>query len=129
MTSSHLFQPESFLLTNSAGRALYSEIARDLPVRDFHNHLSPEEIAADRPFYNLYELWLEHDHYKWRAMRGAGIDERFITGDASPEEKFRAWSQTLPLAIRNPLYDWNRLELWMFFGIVEPLTPETASRI
>lgn len=123
------FQPETFLLTNSCGRALYRELARELPINDFHNHLSPEEIASDRPFFNLAELWLEHDHYKWRAMRAAGIDERFVTGDASPREKFLAWAQTIPLAIRNPLYDWNRLELWMFFGITELLTSETAPRI
>lgn len=123
------FQPEHFLLTNSAGKALYYEIARDLPIHDFHNHLSPQEIATDRPFLNLAELWLEHDHYKWRAMRAAGVDERLITGTASPQEKFFAWAETLPLALRSPLYDWNRLELWMFFGITEPLTTESAPRI
>lgn len=123
------FQPDQYLLTNSAGKSLYRDIARDLPIHDFHNHLSPEEIATDRPFHNLTELWLEHDHYKWRAMRAAGIEERLITGAAPPEEKFAAWAQTLPLALRNPLYDWNRLELWMFFGITELLTPESAPRI
>lgn len=123
------FQPDRFLLTNAMGATLYREIARDLPIHDFHNHLSPQEIATDRPFHNLTELWLEHDHYKWRAMRAAGIEERLISGDAPPEEKFAAWAQTLPLALRNPLYDWNRLELWMFFGITELLTPESASRI
>ncbi|MFM7116763.1 MAG: glucuronate isomerase [Planctomycetota bacterium] len=129
MPASHFFDPEAFLLTNSAGRTLYAEIARDLPINDFHNHLSPQEIAEDRPFHNLCELWLEHDHYKWRAMRAAGIAERYITGEASPEEKFGAWVETLPQLLRNPLYDWNRLELWMFFGITELLTPETATRI
>jgi len=129
MPAPNSFNPEAFLITNSAAQALYSEVARTLPINDFHNHLSPEEIAVDRPFHNLNELWLEHDHYKWRAMRAAGIEERFITGDASAEEKFRAWAATLPQLLRNPLYDWNRLELWMFFGITEALTPETATRI
>lgn len=123
------FSPEQFLLTNSAGRSLYEEVARDLPINDFHNHLSPREIAEDRAFHNLTELWLEHDHYKWRAMRAAGVDERYITGEADAYEKFLAWAQTLPRALRNPLYDWNRLELWMFFGITELLTPESAPRI
>ncbi|MFN9363425.1 MAG: glucuronate isomerase [Planctomycetota bacterium] len=123
------FQPEQFLLTNSAGKALYQEIARSLPIHDFHNHLSPVEIAIDRPFRNLAELWLEHDHYKWRAMRAAGIAETYITGDAPAEEKFLAWAQTVPLALRSPLFDWNRLELWMFFGITELLTSESAPRI
>ena len=129
MPASDSFKPETFLLSNSTSRALYAEIARDLPINDFHNHLSPKEIAEDRPFHNLCELWLEHDHYKWRAMRAAGIAEQFITGNASPEEKFRAWAETLPQLLRNPLYDWNRLELWRFFGIAELLTPETATRI
>ena len=129
MPASDSFNPEAFLLTNPAAQTLYSEVARDLPINDFHNHLSPEEIAVDRPFDNLCELWLEHDHYKWRAMRAAGIEERFITGKATPEEKFRAWAGTVPQLLRNPLYDWNRLELWTFFGIADPLTPETATRI
>lgn len=129
MPTAPAFDADSFLLTNAASRALYVEVARDLPINDFHNHLSPEEIATDRPFHNLAELWLEHDHYKWRAMRAAGIGEQFITGDAAPKEKFLAWAETVPLLLRNPLYDWNRLELWKFFGIDESLTPATATRI
>jgi glucuronate isomerase len=111
------FIHEDFLLTSKAARRLYHDYAAAEPILDYHSHLSPGEIAADRRFQDLYEIWLEGDHYKWRVMRANGISERFCTGDAPPFEKFLAWARTVPFALRNPLYHWAHLELKRYFDI------------
>lgn len=123
------FIHDDFLLQSEAARRLFHEFARDEPILDYHNHLSPRDIARDRRFDNLGELWLEGDHYKWRAMRADGIAERFCTGDASPEEKFLAWASVVPHTLRNPLFHWTHLELKRLFGIDELLNPQTAPAI
>jgi glucuronate isomerase len=120
---------EDFLLHTKAARRLYHEYAAQQPILDYHCHLSPEEIAEDRTFKDLFEIWLEGDHYKWRAMRANGIVDRFCTGDAQPYEKFAAWAETVPHCLRNPLYHWTHLELKRYFGIDELLNPATASGI
>ncbi len=123
------FITESFLLKNSFAEKLYHDYARALPIVDYHNHLPPDEIAADRKFENLSRIWLRGDHYKWRAMRAFGITETFITGDASDQEKFQKWAETVPYTLRNPLYHWTHLELQRYFNITELLRAETANRI
>lgn len=120
---------EDFLLHTKASRRLYHEYAAEQPILDYHCHLSPEEIAEDRSFKDLFEIWLEGDHYKWRAMRANGIAERFCTGDARPYEKFAAWAETVPHCLRNPLYHWTHLELKRYFDIDELLGPATAAGI
>jgi len=119
---------DDFLLTNETARKLYSRV-KGLPIFDYHCHLNPAEILNDRAFYNLTELWLECDHYKWRVMRNAGVDEKFITGNASPYEKFYAFASVLPEFIGNPVYHWAHLELKKYFGIVKPLCADTALEI
>lgn len=119
---------ENFLLDTEAAKRLY-EIAKKLPIIDYHCHLSPREIAEDKPFGGITPLWLGGDHYKWRAMRANGVPERNITGDASDAEKFAAWAATVPATLRNPLFDWTRMELATAFGIDTILTPETADEI
>jgi len=106
-----------FLLHNATARELYSKYAADLPIFDYHCHISPRDIAENRQFANLFEIWLAGDHYKWRAMRANGIDEKYCTGDASDHEKFLAWAKTVPHTLRNPLYHWSHLELKRYFGI------------
>jgi len=123
------FITEEFLLKNEVARELYHEYAEGLPIIDYHCHLPPDDVAGDRQFKNLFEIWLEGDHYKWRAMRANGIDERFCTGDASPREKFMAFAKTLPECLRNPLYHWCHLELKRYFGIDTLLGPDTATDI
>jgi len=123
------FIRDDFLLANQTARRLYTGFAEGEPILDFHCHLSPRDIAANRQFENLYEIWLEGDHYKWRAMRANGIAERFATGDASPFEKFLAWAKTVPYTLRNPLYHWTHLELERYFGIHELLDESSARRI
>lgn len=123
------FIHEDFLLSTAAARRLYREYASDEPILDYHNHLSPTDIRKNRVFANLWEIWLEGDHYKWRAMRSNGIPERLITGDATPKEKFLAWAETVPQTLRNPLYHWTHLELRRYFGIEELLSPATAEAI
>jgi glucuronate isomerase len=123
------FLDEDFLLDSPTAVRLYEEHARDLPIIDYHNHLPPDEIAADRRFENLTQAWLQGDHYKWRAMRANGVSEHFITGGASDREKFRKWAETVPYTVRNPLYQWTHLELKRYFGIDELLGPESADRI
>ncbi|MDE6164506.1 MAG: glucuronate isomerase, partial [Muribaculaceae bacterium] len=105
------FITPDFLLENETARRLYHDHAGLLPIIDYHCHLSPREIAENRPFESITQLWLGGDHYKWRAMRANGIPERFITGDASPWEKFQKWAETVPRTFRNPLYHWIHLEL------------------
>ncbi len=124
------FLDEDFLLDTETARRLYHEHAKDQPIYDYHCHLSPAEVAGDRRFDNLTQIWLEGDHYKWRGMRSAGIDERFITGDASEYEKYLAWAKTVPMALGNPLYHWTHLELRRPFGITNTLFgPNTAKAI
>lgn len=123
------FLSENFLLTNETGRKLYHEIAAGLPVIDYHSHLPPGDIAQNRQFSNITELWLDGDHYKWRAMRAMGISEEFISGKASPKEKFQKWGETVPHTIRNPLYHWTHLELKRYFGIDDLLNGENADEI
>lgn len=120
---------EDFLLHNEAARKLYHGYAKDMPIFDYHCHLNPKEIAEDRKYRNITELWLGGDHYKWRAMRSSGIDERYITGDADDREKFMKWAETLPACIGNPLYHWTHLELKRYFGIDLILSPRTAEEI
>jgi len=123
------FIHDRFLLETPAAERLYREFAAGRPILDYHCHLSPREIATNRRFSNLFEIWLEGDHYKWRAMRATGTPERYCTGDASPYEKFLAWAATVPRCLRNPLYHWTHLELVRYFGIDELLSDETAPAI
>jgi len=123
------FIHEDFLLSNRTARRLYHEYAAAEPILDYHCHLPPQDVAANRQFRNLFEIWLEGDHYKWRAMRANGVDERFCTGDATPEEKFQAWARTVPNTLRNPLYHWTHLELKRYFGIDELLDERSAPRV
>jgi glucuronate isomerase len=123
------FIHDDFLLSTPQARRLYHEFAAPEPIFDYHCHLSPKDIAENRQFRNLFEIWLEGDHYKWRAMRANGVAERFVTGDASPEEKFRAWAKTVPHTLRNPLFHWTHIELLRYFGISELLNEESAGRI
>jgi glucuronate isomerase len=123
------FLQENFLLQSELSRKLYFDYAAPQPIIDFHNHLSPAEIATDRQFENMTRIWLSEDHYKWRAMRAAGIPESRITGSASDEDKFNAWSETVPKTIRNPLFHWTYLELNNSFGITDYLDTSTASSI
>ncbi len=123
------FLDENFLLSNNIAERLYHEYAAPQPILDYHCHLSPADIAGNRRFANLFEIWLEGDHYKWRAMRANGIAERYITGDASPYEKFLAWARTVPYTLRNPLYHWTHLELKRYFGITDLLDESSALKI
>ncbi len=123
------FIDDDFLLETEAAKRLYHEYARHMPIIDYHCHLPIEDIANDRQFKNLTELWIEGDHYKWRAMRALGIPEKFITGDSSPEEKFEKWAETIPYTMRNPLYHWTHLELLRYFGIKDILGPTNAKKI
>ena len=123
------FLESSFLLQNETAERLYHEYAKDLPIIDYHNHLPPEDIACDKNFLTLTDIWLKGDHYKWRAMRANGVGEAYITGDKSDEDKFMKWAETVPFTMRNPLYHWTHLELQRYFGIHELLSPETAPSI
>jgi glucuronate isomerase len=127
--STRPFIHDDFLLASGAARRLYHEFAKPEPILDYHCHLSPRDIAEDRQFANLFEIWLAGDHYKWRAMRANGVSERFCTGDAAPREKFKAWAATVPHTLRNPLYHWTHLELSRYFGIDELLDESSADRI
>ncbi len=125
-----IFITEDFLLETDASRRLYHEFARDLPIIDYHCHLPPQQIADDHRFANLAQIWLHGDHYKWRAMRAAGVAEQYCTGDAPDREKFQKWAETVPKTLRNPLYHWTHLELKRPFGISDRLLcPETAQGI
>lgn len=124
------FLCEDFLLFNETARKLYHDHAASQPIYDYHCHLNPAEIAQNRQFDNISQIWLEGDHYKWRGMRAAGIEERFITGDASDYDKFLAWSKTVPKTLGNPLYHWSHLELKRPFGITNTLLgPDTAKQV
>ncbi len=123
------FLGRDFLLNSPAAEKLYYNYAEKMPIYDFHCHLNPKEIYEDKQYRSLTEVWLAGDHYKWRLLREFGIDEKYITGDASDIEKFHAYAKTMPYAIGNPIYSWTHLELRRFFGIDEVLTPETADKI
>ena len=123
------FLGEDFLLSGKVAKKLYHEYARELPILDYHCHISPREIYEDRSFENITQVWLGADHYKWRLMRANGVDERYITGDASDWEKFEKWAQTLELAIGNPLYHWSHLELRRYFGYTGHLCSATAKEV
>jgi glucuronate isomerase len=123
------FIKDNFLLQNEYSEELYKNYAEKQPIIDYHNHLSPKAIAEDHQFENITQVWLAGDHYKWRAMRTLGVDEKYITGDASDKEKFIAWAKTVPHTLRNPLYHWTHLELKRYFGIDELLNEESAERI
>ena len=124
------YMNEDFLLLNKTAQKLYHEYAAKMPIYDYHCHLPAQAIAQDRRFENLTQIWLACDHYKWRAMRANGVDERFITGGACDREKFQKWAQTVPHCIRNSLYHWTHLELKKPFGITETLLcPDTAEEI
>ena len=123
------FIKDNFLLENKYAEELYHDYAKSTPIIDYHCHLSPEYIAKDKIFRNLTEAWVNGDHYKWRAMRTLGIDEQFITGNASDEEKFMKWAKTVPYTVRNPLYHWTHLELNRYFDIDEVLNEKSAKSI
>jgi len=123
------FIHDDFLLHSKVARRLYHGFAEPEPILDFHTHMPAADLAADRRFCNLFEIWLEGDHYKWRAMRANGVSERFCTGDAAPREKFLAWARTVPFTVRNPLYHWTHLELKRYFGISELLDESNAPRV
>ncbi|HXT76642.1 MAG TPA: glucuronate isomerase [Candidatus Eisenbacteria bacterium] len=123
------FIHENFLLHSRTAERLYHSHACGQPILDYHSHLPPADIAANRQFANLFEIWLEGDHYKWRAMRADGVAEEFCTGNAAPYEKFAAWARTVPATIRNPLYHWTHLELKRYFGIDDLLDEGTAKSV
>ena len=123
------FMDKDFLLSTDTAKHLYHDFAALMPVIDYHSHLDPKEIYEDRRFENITQVWLGGDHYKWRLMRSAGVDERFITGDATDREKFQKWAETLSLAIGNPLYHWSHLELKNYFGYEGVLNGDTAEEV
>jgi glucuronate isomerase len=123
------FMDESFLLETKSAEKLYKKYSDELPIIDYHSHLPPEDIANDRNFENITQVWLYGDHYKWRAMRANGVDEKYCTGSATDKEKFMKWAETVPATLRNPLYHWTHLELLRYFGISDLLSPDTAEKI
>ncbi|HMS70083.1 MAG TPA: glucuronate isomerase [Saprospiraceae bacterium] len=123
------FLDDNFLLHSETAERLYFDYAKDLPIIDYHNHLSPQKIRTDDQFENLTQAWLYGDHYKWKAMRASGVDESYCTGDRSDVEKFEKWAETVPYTLRNPLYHWTHLELKRYFGVDELLSPATAASI
>jgi glucuronate isomerase len=120
---------EDFLLQTKTAQLLYEEYAKQMPIIDYHCHLSPQQIAEDIKFENLTQAWLYGDHYKWRAMRTSGVDEAYCTGNKTDYEKFEKWAATVPYTMRNPLYHWTHLELKRYFGINELLDPATAKSV
>lgn len=123
------FMDENFLLQTETAQKLFHEHAAKMPIFDYHCHINPKDIADDRMFKSITEIWLAGDHYKWRAMRTNGVDEKYCTGDASDWEKFEKWAETVPQTLRNPLFHWTHLELKKFFGINEVLSPKNARQI
>lgn len=123
------FINDNFLLNNKFAQELYHDYASKMPIIDYHCHLSPKEIAEDKVFENITQAWIYGDHYKWRAMRTLGIQEKYITGEASDQEKFEKWAQTVPYTLRNPLYHWTQLELARYFDIDQLLSPKSAGQI
>lgn len=123
------FLGKDLFLENNTAKGLYFDYAKDMPIIDFHCHLNPKEIYENRPFENLFELWLQYDHYKWRLMRNAGIEEKYITGDSLPYEKYLQYVKAIECAFNNPLYIWSHLELQKYFGINEPINQKNAKAI
>lgn len=123
------FMDDDFLLKGKFAQLLYHDYAKHLPIIDYHCHLSPKDIAENRQFENITQVWLAGDHYKWRAMRTLGVNERYITGEATDKEKFLKWAEAVPYTMRNPLYHWTHLELQRYFGIHDLLTKETGEEI
>lgn len=123
------FLNEDFLLQTSTASRLYHEFAKDMPIIDYHNHLPPDQIAGDKNFENLTQIWLYGDHYKWRAMRANGVDESYCTGNKSDYEKFEKWAETVPYTLRNPLYHWTHLELQRYFDVHETLSPKNVKQV
>ena len=123
------FMDKDFLLETETAQKLYHEYAVNMPILDYHCHINPQEIAEDRKFENITQVWLGADHYKWRQMRSNGVEEKYITGDASDREKFQKWAETLERAIGNPLYHWSHLELQRYFGYYGALNGETAEEV
>lgn len=123
------FITDQFLLNSKEAETLYNHYAKDMPIIDYHNHLSANQIAENRPLNNITDAWLSGDHYKWRGMRANGIDEKFITGEASKEEKFGKWAETVPYTLKNPLFHWTQLELKRYFNIDLILQPSTSKEI
>ena len=126
---SSFFLTDDFLLQGNTARRLYHDYVKELPIIDYHCHLPPGEIASNKQFDNLTEIWLKGDHYKWRALRTLGISEYLITGNSTDEEKFSAWAKMVPLTVRNPLFHWTHMELKSVFGIAEYLNEKTAPGI
>ncbi len=123
------FIHDNFLLQTKTAQELYHQHAAKMPIFDYHCHIPPQDIAMDRQFANITQIWLSNDHYKWRAMRTNGVDEKYCTGNASDWEKFEKWAMTVPYTLRNPLYHWTHLELKRFFGVDKLLNPNTAREI
>ena len=126
--SKYIFD-KNFLLFTKSAQKLYKNYVRDLPIIDYHSHLSPAEITENKKFDSITDIWLGGDHYKWRAMRTLGVEENLITGNASSLDKFKAWANCLPYTLRNPLFHWSHLELKNIFGIKEYLHPDNAEKI
>jgi glucuronate isomerase len=122
------FLDENFLLSNKTAQQLYHGYAKDMPIIDYHCHLSPQQIADDHQFQTLSQAWLYGDHYKWRAMRTNGVDESYCTGDKTDIEKFEQWAATVPYTLRNPLYHWTHLELQRYFGVNDILNAGSAQK-
>ena len=127
--NSKTFITKNFLLNSKEAEILYHEYAKEMPIIDYHNHLSARQIAENKPVENISKAWLDGDHYKWRGMRANGVDEAFITGSASLEERFEKWAETVPQTMRNPLFHWTHLELKRYFDIDEVLQPSNAAEI
>lgn len=123
------FLNDDFLLQTETARHLYEAFAKPMPIIDYHCHLPPDQIADNKQFDNLTQIWLYGDHYKWRAMRTNGVDESFCTGHQPDFAKFQQWAETVPYTVRNPLYHWTHLELQRYFGITETLNGHNAQRI
>ena len=125
------FMDKDFLLGTETAKHLYNEFAamKTIPVLDYHCHINPQEIWEDRQFENIAQVWLGGDHYKWRQMRTNGVEEKYITGDATDREKFQKWAETLPKLIGNPLYHWSHLELQRYFGYTGYLNGDTAEEV
>ena len=123
------FITDNFLLQSTYAEELYHSYAKQMPIIDYHNHLDPEQLVNDQQFENISQVWLDGDHYKWRAMRTMGIDEKYITGPATDAEKFQKWAEIVPALVRNPLYHWTQLELQRYFGVNELLSADNAQRI
>ena len=126
---SHFFLTDDFLLQGNTAKRLYHDYVKYLPIIDYHCHLPPDEIACNKQFANLTEIWLKGDHYKWRAQRSLGVSEHFITGKATDEEKFHAWAKVVPQTVRNPLFHWTHMELKNVFGSTQYLNENTATSI